>query len=89
MVSSRKCDVNFKVPDYYKATVFGEVVGIERLPGGDVRVGTLSTFSINQTSEHMYTRPEAIIEQVKTCYAKAIDILFMCACAIQQYAAYL
>jgi hypothetical protein len=70
MVSSRKCDVNFKVPDYYKATVFGEVVGIERLSGGDVRVGMLSTFSINQTSEHMYTRPEAIIEQVKTCYAK-------------------
>ena len=70
IVSSRKSDVNFKSPDYYKATVFGEVVGIERLPDGYVRVGTFSTFSTNQASEHMYSRPEAIIEQVKACYAQ-------------------
>ncbi len=70
IVSSRKSDVNFRSPDYYKATVFGEVVGIERLPDGYVRVGTFSTFSTNQASEHMYSRPEAIIEQVKACYAQ-------------------
>jgi type II secretory pathway pseudopilin PulG len=69
-VSSRKCDVNAKTPEAYQATIYGEVIGIERLPNGYVRVGTLSTFSSNQASNEMYERPEAILEQVKACYAK-------------------
>jgi len=69
VVSSRKCDVNQKTPEQYHSTVFGELVGIERLEGEYVRVGTLSTFSINQEAQQMYRRPEAIIEQVKVWYA--------------------
>ncbi|MGB8347312.1 MAG: hypothetical protein WCD86_20670, partial [Ktedonobacteraceae bacterium] len=70
VVSSRRCDVNKKAPEYYQATVFGEIVGIERLPTGYARVGTLSTFSANQPSDQLYKRPEAILEQIKACYAK-------------------
>lgn len=70
VVSSRRCDVNKKAPEYYQATVFGEIVGIERLPNGSARVGTLSTFSANQPSDQLYKRPEAIVEQIKACYAK-------------------
>jgi len=69
VVSSRKCDVNQKTPEQYQSTVFGEFIGIERLEGEYVRVGTLSTFSINQEARQMYRRPEAIIEQVKVWYA--------------------
>jgi hypothetical protein len=35
-----------------------------------VRVGTLSTFSSNQSSREMYERPEAILEQAKICYGR-------------------
>jgi hypothetical protein len=70
VVSSRKCDLNNKTPDFYQLTVYGEVVGIERLANGQVRVGTLSTFSINQPAQIMYEQPTAILAQVKTCYAQ-------------------
>lgn len=70
VVSSRKCDENKKTPDFYKATVFGEVVGIECLEDETVRIGTLSTFSINQDNRQMYKRSDAVLEQVKYCYEK-------------------
>lgn len=70
VVSSRKCDVNKKTPDLYQATVYGEVIGMERLKDGRVRVGTFSTFSVNQPSQLIYEQPAALIEQVKACYAQ-------------------
>lgn len=69
VVSSRQCDANTKTPDFYKSTIYGEVIGVDRFTDGSVRVGTLSTFSHNQEASQMYRRPEAIIEQVKACYA--------------------
>jgi hypothetical protein len=68
VVSSRKCDENKKTPDFYKATVFGEVIGVECLTDGAIRIGTLSTFSANQDNRQMYKRSDAILEQVKYCY---------------------
>ncbi len=70
IVSSRRCDVNRKSPGAYQASVYGEIVGIERLENETVRVGTLSTFSSNQSSREMYERPEAILEQAKICYGR-------------------
>jgi hypothetical protein len=70
VVSSRRCDANTKVSAFYKSTIYGEVIGIERFSDGAVRVSTLSTFSGNQEAKQMHIRPEVIIEQVKTCYAQ-------------------
>ena len=70
IVSSRRCDVNKNNPEAYQSSVYGEIVGIERLANATVRVGTLSTFSCNQSSQEMYERPEAILEQVKICYGR-------------------
>ena len=70
IVSSRRCDVNKNNPEAYQSSVYGEIVGIERLANATVRVGTLSTFSCNQSSQEMYELPEAILEQVKICYGR-------------------
>jgi hypothetical protein len=70
VVSSRRSDMNKKTPDTYQATVYGEVIGIERQSDGYVRIGTLSTFSANQPSDLMYEQPAALIAQVKACYAQ-------------------
>lgn len=70
VVSSRRCDVNIKTPAFYKSTIYGEVIGIERFADGAVRVGTISTFSANQEAKQMYIRPEAVIEQIKACYTQ-------------------
>ena len=70
IVSSRKCDVNRKTPDFYQTNIYGEVIGMERLTDGRVRVGTLSTFSVNQPSQLIYTQPTALLEQVRACYAQ-------------------
>ncbi|MGI9061694.1 MAG: hypothetical protein ACR2H5_24330 [Ktedonobacteraceae bacterium] len=70
VVSSRRSDMNRKTPDTYQATVYGEVIGIERQADGYVRIGTLSTFSANQPSYLMYEQPAALIAQVKACYAQ-------------------
>jgi len=70
VVSSRKCDYNTQTPDYYKSSVLGEVIGIECLPDQTIRVGTLSTFSVNQDNKEMYTRSDAVLEQVRHCYAQ-------------------
>ena len=69
VISSRKCDNNNKTPDAYKATVYGEVIGVEWLSDGRVRVGTRSTFSDNQLSQLLYEQPNALLAQVKACYA--------------------
>ncbi len=70
VVSSRKCDFNTQTPDFYKSSVLGEVIGIECLPNQAIRVGTLSTFSVNQDNKEMYTRSDAVLEQVRQCYAQ-------------------
>ena len=70
VVSSRRSDVNRKTPDTYQATVYGEVIGIERQSDEYVRIGTLSTFSANQPSYLMYEQPATLIAQVKACYAQ-------------------
>ncbi len=70
VISSRKCDMNKKTPDAYQATIYGEVIGLERLPDGYVRVGTLSTFSANQPSYLIYEQPATLIAQIKTYYAQ-------------------
>ncbi|HVB20553.1 MAG TPA: hypothetical protein VNG51_01225 [Ktedonobacteraceae bacterium] len=70
VVSSRKSDVNKKTPDSYQATIYGEVIGIERQSDGYVRIGTLSTFSANQPSYLIYEQPATLIAQVKACYAQ-------------------
>lgn len=70
VVSSRKCDYNTRTPDFYKASVLGEVIGIECLPDQAIRVSTLSTFSVTQDNKEMYTRSDAVLEQVRQCYAQ-------------------
>ncbi len=68
VVSSRKCDENRKTPDYYKASILGKVIGIERRNDDLLRLSTLSTFSENQDNQVMYQRPDSLIEQVKSCF---------------------
>ncbi len=68
VVSSSKCDVNNKTPDVFRSVVLGEVIGVECLPDQTIRVGTISTFSTNQEKQHMYSRSDAVLEQVKQCY---------------------
>jgi hypothetical protein len=65
VVSSRKSDENLKSPDAYEATIIGKVIGIERQEDGAVKVQTLTTFSANQNSRDLFSRPDVIIEQVK------------------------
>lgn len=70
VISSRRSDMNRKTPDTYQATVYGEVIGIERQSDRCVHISTLSTFSTNQPSYLMYEQPAALIAQVKACYAQ-------------------
>ncbi|QBD80738.1 hypothetical protein EPA93_34125 [Ktedonosporobacter rubrisoli] len=65
VVSSRKSDENLKAPDYYEACIIGKVVGIERQLDDTITVRTLNTFSANQNSKELFSRPDVIIEQVK------------------------
>jgi hypothetical protein len=66
VVSSRKCDYNTQARDDYLATIYGEVLGLER-KGNDLVLRRLRTFSDNHPSESMHTRPDIIIEQARYC----------------------
>jgi hypothetical protein len=65
VVSSRKSDENVKSPDYYESTIIGKVIGIERHQDDAIMVRTLTTFSANQNSRELFSRPDVLIEQVK------------------------
>nr|BBH92371.1 hypothetical protein KTA_05700 [Thermogemmatispora argillosa] len=66
VVSSRKCDYNTQARDDYLATIYGEVLGLER-EGNDLVLRRLRTFADNHPSESMHTRPDIIIEQARYC----------------------
>ncbi|GER82850.1 hypothetical protein KTAU_14870 [Thermogemmatispora aurantia] len=66
VVSSRKCDYNTQARDDYLATIYGEVLGLER-QGNDLVLRRLRTFADNHPSESMHTRPDIIIEQARYC----------------------
>ena len=66
IVSSRRCDVNKNNPEAYQSSVYGEIVGIERLANATVRVGTLSTFSCNQSSQEMYRSKSVMVGDTGT-----------------------
>jgi hypothetical protein len=67
LVSSRKSDAHYSSATYI-ASIYGEVIGIQRNKKGNVRVETLNTFSEYEDSSKMYRRPLAIRDQVKSCY---------------------
>ncbi|WP_052889604.1 hypothetical protein [Thermogemmatispora carboxidivorans] len=66
VVSSRKCDYSTQARDDYLATIYGEVLGLER-KGSDLVLRRLRTFADNHPSESMHTRPDIIIEQAHYC----------------------
>nr|BBH91690.1 hypothetical protein KTC_64410 [Thermosporothrix sp. COM3] len=68
IVSSRPSDKNRKAqePDSTEgATLYGQIVGIERLDTGAIRLGLLTTFSANLEKEELYSRPQALIDQLR------------------------
>lgn len=73
VVSSRKCDENLKSPDYYESTICGKVIGVERSQNDTVIIHTLTTFSANQNSREMFSRPDVLIEQVKKYHLQGYD----------------
>ncbi|WP_376794161.1 hypothetical protein [Thermogemmatispora sp.] len=66
VVSSRKCDYNTKAQDHYLATIYGEVLGLER-QGSDLVLRRLRTFADNHPSESIHIQPDIIIEQARYC----------------------
>lgn len=67
VVSSRKTDWNSHVNDY-GATIFGEVIGMERQADGSICIEPLTTFSHQQTSDTLYTVPTAVSDEIMKCY---------------------
>ena len=67
-VSSRRADLNQSTSRAYSATIYGDVVGMERQADGSIHARILTTFSENAEAAPMYEHPGVIIEQVRTCY---------------------
>ncbi|HEY1353142.1 MAG TPA: hypothetical protein VGF67_26305 [Ktedonobacteraceae bacterium] len=67
-VSSRKADLSQGSPEIYSSTIYGDVIGMEKLADGSILGRTLTTFSDNAEATAMHQRPEVILEQVRTCF---------------------
>lgn len=67
-VSSRKADLSQSSPEAYSATIYGDVIGMEKQADGSMLGRTLTTFSDNAEAVAMYQNPEVIIEQVRICF---------------------
>ena len=67
-VSSRRADLNQSSPKAYSSTIYGDVIGMERLSNGTIRAHIVTTFSENAEATPMYEHPEVVIEQVRVCY---------------------
>jgi hypothetical protein len=67
-VSSRKADLSQGSPEVYSSTIYGDVIGMEKLVDGSILGRTLTTFSDNAEAAAMHQRPEVILEQVRACF---------------------
>lgn len=67
-VSSRKADLNGQSPQAYSSVIYGDVVGMERLPDGAILARTLTAFADLSEAGPIYEHPEVLIAQVRACY---------------------
>lgn len=67
IVSSRESDASWRGGKRI-SNLLGEVVGVERLQDGTVRLETLNTFSANYNHEQMFQSPTIVIDEVDKLY---------------------
>jgi hypothetical protein len=67
IVSSRESDASWRGGERI-SNLLGEVVGVERLQDGTVRLETLNTFAANYEHQQMFQRPTIVIDEVDKLY---------------------
>ncbi|NEQ38318.1 MAG: hypothetical protein F6K40_19435 [Okeania sp. SIO3I5] len=80
IVSSRESDAkkDNKNSQDRKVTLIGEVVGVERLEDGSVKIQPLRTFDSNYSLRNMYGKPSILIHTVKDLYSEGYqDFLYV------------
>lgn len=67
IVSSRESDASWRGGERI-SNLLGEVVGVERLQDGTVRLERLNTFAANYEHQQMFQRPTIVIDEVDKLY---------------------
>lgn len=67
VISSRKSDAHVQSP-FQMMCVYGEVIGCTRQPNGLLSIEQLQTFSVNETSDNLYTTPRTLLDEVRRCH---------------------
>jgi hypothetical protein len=68
VVSSRESDIKKNGAETKISNLMGEVIGVERLQDGNIRLQTLNTFSANYDQNELYATPRVIFDQVDNLY---------------------
>jgi hypothetical protein len=68
VVSSRESDIKKRGADNKISNLMGEVIGVERLTDGTIRLETLNTFSANYEQQQLYRNPRVALDQVDNLY---------------------
>jgi len=75
IISSRRSDLHTGSA-FQRICVYGEILLCTRQPDGRLRIEQAKTFSVNETSDDVYTTPRTLNDQVRLCVKAGYQHIF-------------